>query len=76
MINLNNYSIFKNCQTSLKKTSKDTEHNVYLVDDERIVVDFDEVKTQYLKKIKLRNQYASSVDALFEKASKLVFLEC
>ena len=75
MIDLNSFPIFKSCQTSLKNTSIDSNNGMYLIDNEKVVVDFDEVKTRYLKSLKLRNHYASSVDALFVKSEKLVFIE-
>lgn len=78
MINIHKYSVFKDCETTLRETSKDdSEPNniVYMTNDMRKVVDFDLVKTKYTNKLGLSEEVAKSVDALYDAKCKDIFIE-
>ncbi|MEG0895439.1 MAG: hypothetical protein RSE93_06955, partial [Oscillospiraceae bacterium] len=69
MINLNNYEIFNSCKSSLKETSKNDAKNKgketkYMINSSFKVIDFDKVKLEYTKNMKLPETPKSN-DALF-----------
>ena len=72
------YPIFINHRSSLKETSKDTpnsKHIFYMTEDMTEVIDFDEVKKEYICSLGLSDVPASS-DALLEgKGSNPIFIE-
>lgn len=81
-MDLRNYHEFQQAKRSLKETSMDDSQKktngkvYYLSEDERMVVDFDQVKTNYLNRLILSEEYAASVDALFqEKQEDIFFVE-
>ena len=72
------YPIFINHRSSLKETSKDTpdsKHIFYMTEDMTEVIDFDEVKKEYICSLGLSDVPASS-DALLEgKGTNPIFIE-
>lgn len=78
MINLSDYPIFKNNICTLKETSIDKKDNrtvMYMTDSSKSVINFDKVKEEYVKTLKL-NEVPKSNDALMEDGKgKLIFVE-
>lgn len=76
MINLSDYAIFNRNISSLKETSKDDNHEVYMTESLRPVINFDKVKYEYVKDLKLA-KIPQSNDALFAEDEKgnIVFVE-
>lgn len=77
MINLNQYPIFQNHWSSLKETSKDNRDGkvVYMTESNYPVINFDEVKEEYMKALALC-ELPKSNDALFYEGDKIwVFVE-
>lgn len=70
---------FRRAQQTIKLTSKDdsqfesTGNIFYLSEDQRLVVDFDKVKTNYLNELHLSEEYAASVDTLFQDRNQYVY---
>lgn len=78
MISLDNYPILKNNVSTLKETSVD-KHDMsnikYMTCSERAVVNFDDVKREYIENLSL-SETPKSNDALFlSKDNKLIFVE-
>lgn len=76
MINLSDYPIFNRNIATLKETSKDEDHEVYMTESIRPVIHFDKVKEEYIKELKLV-EIPKSNDALFDEDDKgsIVFVE-
>lgn len=76
MINLSDYPIFKRNIATLKETSKDNNHEVYMTESMRPVINFDKVKDEYVKELNLP-KIPQSNDALFAEDEKgyIVFVE-
>lgn len=67
-------TIYADHQSTLKKTSKDDVHEVFMVDDEVIpVYDYDGVVKDYFAKRSINRQ--KSNDALYVDAESIVFIE-
>ena len=77
MININNYKFFKNNLSTLKEISKyDSETIVeYMTESILPVVNFDGVKTEYLKSFHLSDELAKSCDGLLCLNDKDIFIE-
>lgn len=75
MIKIENYPILNNNISTLKETSKDNANEEYMVDSLINVVDFDKVKSEYLRKFKLGDVLKSN-DALFiSEYGNITFIE-
>lgn len=78
LINLNDYNIFKNNISTLKKTSIDDHDKTnikYMTSSEKEAINFDDVKREYVKGLSLSEEPKSN-DALFiNKNNDLVFVE-
>lgn len=78
MIDFDKYPILKNNLSTLKETSIDHHDKntiAYMTNSERIAVNFDNVKNDYIKDLSLSNA-PSSNDALFlSRDNKLLFVE-
>ena len=75
MIDLTRYDIFNNHLTTLKETSEDKSNAEYMTEAQIEVVNFDEVKAEYIMNLKLRN-VPDSVDALFsDENGAVIFVE-
>lgn len=76
MINLDDYTEFKNNKKPLKELSEDSDNKKYMSESSYEGIDFDTVKDEYIKKIG-RNKGIKSNDALLEdpETEKLVFIE-
>lgn len=76
MVNLNKYPIFAKCITTLKETSKDDEHGIFMTDSSCLVVNFDKVKYEYIKNLGLA-KIPQSNDALLaeDENGNVVFVE-
>ena len=78
MINVHRYPMFDSNMSTLKESSKDDSNPmniVYMTEDTREVVDFDDVKTDYTNSFGLTEEAAKSVDALYDCSNKDVFIE-
>ena len=78
MISFDDYPILRNNVSTLKETSID-KHDInnikYMTYSERIAVNFDSVKEEYIKNLSL-SEIPKSNDALFlSKNNKLIFVE-
>ena len=77
MINLYDYDIFSNNESSLRETSKDdSDINAitYMTDSNIKVIDFDRVKDEYIAKLSLKDTPKSN-DALYKYNEELYFIE-
>ena len=75
MIDLSKFDIFKNHLASIKETSADNSNGEYMTSSDKMVVNFDDVKKEYIKGLKL-SKVPDSVDALFaDKSGNLNFVE-
>ena len=78
MINFDDYPILKNNMSTLKETSidyHDKEHISYMTNSSRSAVNFDGVKSEYIKHLNL-SENPKSNDALFiSDGNDLVFVE-
>ena len=77
MININNYEILKNNLSTLKEISKDDSETIveYMTESILPVVNFDGVKTEYLKSFHLSDELAKSCDGLLCLNDKDIFIE-
>ncbi|WP_294728186.1 hypothetical protein [Fusobacterium nucleatum] len=77
MININNYKFFKNNLSTLKEISKDNSKTIveYMTESILPVVNFDGVKTEYLKSFHLSDELAKSCDGLLCLNDKDIFIE-
>ena len=77
MININNYEILKNNLSTLKEISKDDSETIveYMTKSILPVVNFDGVKTEYLKSFHLSDELAKSCDGLLCLNDKDIFIE-
>ena len=77
MININNYKFFKNNLSTLKEISKDDSETIveYMTESILPVVNFDGVKTEYLKSFHLSDELAKSCDGLLCFNDKDIFIE-
>ena len=77
MINIDNYDILKNNLSTLKKISKDDSEIIveYMTESILPVVNFDGVKTEYLKSFHLSDELAKSCDGLLCFNDKDIFIE-
>ncbi len=77
MININNYKFFKNNLSTLKEISKDDSETIveYMTESILPVVNFDGVKTEYLKSFHLSDELAKSCDGLLCLNDKDIFIE-
>lgn len=77
MININNYKFFKNNLSTLKEISKDNSKTIveYMTESILPVVNFDGVKTGYLKSFHLSDELAKSCDGLLCLNDKDIFIE-
>ena len=75
MINLNDYSIFKNSIRTLKETSYDNINNEYMTESDIKVVNFDIAKDKYIAEHHLSNTSVHSVDALSCSNDSIVMIE-
>ena len=77
MININNYKFFKNNLSTLKEISKDDSETIveYMTKSILPVVNFDGVKTEYLKSFHLSDELAKSCDGLLCLNDKDIFIE-
>ena len=77
MININNYKFFKNNLSTLKEISKDESETIveYMTESILPVVNFDGVKTEYLKSFHLSDELAKSCDGLLCLNDKDIFIE-
>lgn len=75
MINLNDYSIFKNSIKTLKESSYDNSNNEYMTESNIKVVDFDIAKDKYIAEHHLSNTSVHSVDALSHNNDSIIMIE-
>lgn len=78
MINLKDYEIFSVHTGSLKELSKDDsspQGMQYATENEKIAVDFDEVKRLYVNEQGISENNAYSVDAISHTSDAVVFIE-
>ena len=77
MIKIDNYEILKNNLSTLKEISKDDSETVaeYMTKSILPVVNFDGVKTEYLKSFHLSDELAKSCDGLLCLNDKDIFIE-
>ena len=77
MININNYKFFKNNLSTLKEISKDDSETIveYMTESILPVVNFDGVKTEYLKSFHLSDELAKSCDGLLCFNDKDILIE-
>ena len=77
MININNYEILKNNLSTLKEISKDDSETIveYMTKSILPVVNFDGVKTEYLKSFHLSDELAKSCDGLLCLNNKDILIE-
>ena len=75
MKRLEYYEMFKMHRKSISDTSLNKTDNVNLICDNRLVVDFDDVKDDFLSGLGKRNEYAKSVDALYQDSGGIFFVE-
>ena len=77
MININNYEIFKSNLSTLKEISKDDSEAVveYMTESILPIVNFDGVKTEYLKSFHLSDELAKSCDGLLCLNNKDILIE-
>ena len=77
MININNYEILKNNLSTLKEISKDDSETIveYMTESILPVVNFDGVKTEYLKSFHLSDELAKSCDGLLCLNNKDILIE-
>ena len=77
MINIDNYEILKNNLSTLKEISKDDSETVaeYMTKSILPVVNFDGVKTKYLKSFHLSDELAKSCDGLLCFNDKDILIE-
>ncbi len=75
-MNLNDFSEFKErgALNSLKNTSYNSASDTYMVDSSKMVIDFDQAKTNYCTKIGISNEMAASADALCEVEEDYYYL--
>lgn len=73
--NWDNIKIFTKNQSTLRNTSYDDNNSEYMTELEVPVIDFDNVKEQYLQSIGCQDESLTSVDALLLKANCNVFIE-
>lgn len=74
-VNLDDYAIFRDSKDTLRNTSYDSASNEYMTDSEEEVVNFDIVKRKYCNGLSASEEMSDSVDALFEKDNRLIFIE-
>lgn len=78
MISFDDYPILKNNVSTLKETSID-KHDInnikYMTCSERAVVNFDDVKGEYIKNLSLSEIPKSNDALLLSKDNKLIFIE-
>ena len=77
MIKIDNYEILKNNLSTLKEISKDDSETIveYMTESILPVVNFDGVKTEYLKSFHLSDELAKSCDGLLCLNDKDIFIE-
>lgn len=82
MININEIEIFNAHIDTLKNTSKDTENEDYMVESNLRVVNFDDVKRDYINSLNLpvykdgKSERCKSFDALYvDKKGTVFFIE-
>lgn len=76
MIDINSFDILSHAMCSLRDTSKDNHdgNDIFLTDSMIPVVNFDEVKNEYVKGLKAK-EAPSSNDALYANGEDLFFIE-
>ena len=77
MINIDNYEILKNNLSTLKEISKDDSEAVveYMTKSTLSAINFDGVKTEYLKSFHLSDELAKSCDGLLCLNNKDILIE-
>ena len=77
MTNIDNYEILKNNLSTLKEISKDDSEAVveYMTKSTLSAINFDGVKTEYLKSFHLSDELAKSCDGLLCLNDKDIFIE-
>ena len=77
MINIDNYEILKNNLSTLKEISKDDSETIakYMTQSTLSAINFDGVKTEYLKSFHLSDELAKSCDGLLCFNDKDIFIE-
>ena len=77
MIKIDNYEILKNNLSTLKEISKDDSETIaeYMTESTLSVVNFDGVKTEYLKSFYLSDELAKSCDGLLCFNNKDILIE-
>ncbi len=75
MINIDNFEIFKKHIATLKDTSFDKDNNVYMINSNINVIDFDSVKDDYIENLKLTEKPKSNDALLKVNEDKFVFIE-
>lgn len=75
-MNINDYDIFKNNQSSLQETSLDTSSGkCYMTFCTKKVVNFDKVKYDFLCSLDANIKHVKSVDALVTNNDEMYFIE-
>lgn len=75
---LNEFRLFRDNHSSLQETSKDSSGDkpAFMTNAAHKVINFDDVKTQYLNELNMTEEKAASADALFcGKDDKIYFIE-
>lgn len=77
MINIDNYEIFKNNLSTLKEISKDDSETIakYMTQSTLSAINFDGVKTEYLKSFHLSDELSKSCDGLLCFNDKDILIE-
>lgn len=77
MINIDNYEILKNNLSTLKEISKDDSETIakYMTQSTLSAINFDGVKTEYLKSFHLSDELAKSCDGLLCFNDKDILIE-
>lgn len=74
MIKLDNYSAFKECESTLQKISYDKDNKKYMTYSNFMAIDFDKVKNEYCRILCL-SDFPASNDALAEVDGEVYFIE-
>lgn len=68
-------SIFKNQKSTLKAVSYDDKNDTFMVDLDTEAIDFDKVKEEYIKNLKLSNTPSSNDGLVLEDSGRIFFVE-
>ena len=75
MNNENCIEKYNNCKETIKEISKDSKNDEYMSESEYEIYNFDKVKSQYLKELKVHNECKSVDGLMILGKDKRYFLE-